>query len=108
MVTQYPHTLKFKTPSTDSVYDQNTGEWSDPVLGDDKELECRAEMNSKGELVPSKDGSQLKYAYTVYMNVDAPVFEFGQMVEVFNSDGLLIKDTVKKFSRGQLNARLWV
>ena len=108
MIIQYPHTLKYLTPSIDSVYNQDTGEWSDEVLGVEKELMCRSEMNSKGELVPSNDGAQLNYSYTVYMEVDAPVFEFGHIIEVINPDGLLIKDTVKKFSRGQLNAMLWV
>ncbi|WP_231489911.1 hypothetical protein [Pedobacter sp. Leaf170] len=109
MVVQYPNDLKYSSSSAESVYDQESGTWSAASPGVEQPfIKCRAEMNDKGRLVASNDGTQLEYSYTVYMTKDCPVFNFGQIVEVHNSDGLLIKSSVKKFSRGQLNARLWV
>lgn len=108
MVNRYPDIIKFKTVPSDSVYDQNTGEWSEPGVSVELELKCRAEMNGTGKTVASNDGESLEYAYTVYLERSVPVFKFGQSVEVFNVDGLLISSSVKKFNRGQFNARLWV
>lgn len=109
MIVQYPHDLKYSSLPGESVYDQESGTWNNGIGGVQQPLlKCRAEMNDKGKLVASNDGVQLEYSYTVYTAKDCPAFMYGQVVEVLDSDGSLIKASVKKFSRGQLNARLWV
>lgn len=105
MVKQYPHTLKITTVSG-SVQDGN-GNWQPgtPIM---VEKVCRAEPNSRNAMVKADDGTQVVFDFTVYMPLPADSIAVGAQVKVYNGDELLGASTVKRFSKGQLNARLWL
>lgn len=104
-VIQYPHRLVLTTVSESSL-DEN-GNWQSGVTAT-KELACRAEPNSKNAYLVVADGKQLYFDYTVYMPLPVDSIAVGAQAEVFNGATILSKTDVKRFSLGQLNARLWL
>ena len=105
MVKQYPHRLVMTT-ATGSVQDGN-GNWVSGSLVT-TEKACRAEPNSRNATVKAEDGTAVQFDFTVYMPLPVDTIVVGSNVEVYNGDELLSTNTVKRFTRGQLNARLWL
>lgn len=105
MIQQYPHTLKITTVSG-STQDGN-GNWQ-PGTPVTVEKPCRAEPNNRNALVKADDGTQVVFDFTVYMPLPVEIIAVGTQVKVYNVDELLGANTVKRFSKGQLNARAWL
>lgn len=107
MVKQYPHTLKL-TVAVTSTQDES-GDW---VVDDDPQSEtikCRAEPSSGNVVIETSDGRVIRPDWVVYMPLPVDCIKEGTALEIIdeNGDSLGI-GTVKRFSRGQLNARIWV
>lgn len=105
MVKQYPHRLVITT-KTGSTQDGN-GNW---LPGTDTTIEkgCRAEPNGRNATVNSADGTAIVYDFNVYLPLPIDNIAVGAIAQVYNGDTLLCKSTVKRFNKGQLNARLWL
>lgn len=105
MVKQYPHRLVITTKSG-STQDGN-GNW---VPGTDTIIEkgCRAEPNGRNATVKAADGTAIVFDYTVYLPLPIDTIVVGSKVDVYSGGELLATNTVKRFTRGQLNARLWL
>jgi hypothetical protein len=105
MIEQYPHTLT-ATISGSSVQDAN-GNWQ--TTGPTTVVTtCRAEPNTGGGKIKSADGTVIDYAWTVFMPLPMEKIPHGTVIEVVHGAEVLLKDAVKRFSRGQLNARIWL
>lgn len=105
MVSQYPHGLVITT-ATGSVQDGN-GNWL-PGSTSTRVKACRAEPNGKNAMIKTVDGTSIVFDFTVYLPLPIDTVAVGSKVEVYNGEELLSQNTVKRFSRGQLNARLWL
>jgi hypothetical protein len=105
MVKQYPHRLVITT-ATGSVQDGN-GNW---VPGSSSTIEktCRAEPNNKNAQVKTADGTAVIFDFTVYLPLPVDSIAVGANVSVYNGIELIGKNTVKRFTKGQLNARVWL
>ncbi|MEN0095898.1 MAG: hypothetical protein AAGB30_10985 [Pedobacter sp.] len=108
MIRQYPDIIFYPSYEGESEYDQASGTWVTSGGPGTSSIGCRAELNSKGEMVLSNDGTELAYTFIVYLPAGSPGFEFGQEVYVVDQSGSKFTGTVKLFKRGQLNARLWL
>jgi hypothetical protein len=106
MVIQYPHTLKvfYSEGSTKDV----KGNWSKPGADTIREGLCRCEPNGSSGFITAADGARIDFAWTVYLPLPQSRIQEGSRVEVWNGEEKLASDTVKRFSQGQLNARLWL
>jgi len=105
MVRQYPHRLVITTKSG-STQDGN-GNWQ-PGTETTTEKICRAEPNSRNATVKAEDGTAIQFDFNVYMPLPVDTIAVGTKIEVYSGDELLSTNTVKRFSKGQLNARLWL
>jgi hypothetical protein len=105
MVRQYPHRLVITTVSG-STQDGN-GNWQ-AVTTSTIEKTCRAEPNNKNAQIKAVDGTAIVFDFTVYMPLPVDIIAVGSKVSLYNGDELLSTNTVKRFSKGQLNARLWL
>lgn len=105
MIRQYPHNLVITTVGA-STQDSN-GNWQ-PGSTTTVEKSCRAEANNRSAQVKSADGTAIIFDYTVYMPLPIDSIAVGSKVSVYSGDELLSTNTVKRFSKGQLNARLWL
>lgn len=104
-VSQYPHTMSYATVS-DS--EQNgDGNWTDGTT-DALETKCRYEPSTKPVFVEAADGQQIRITGMVYMPLPALNIQPGTRVQVFDGVTVLSKETVKRYSAGQLNQRIWL
>jgi hypothetical protein len=102
---QYPHKITFTTVTGSTL--NGSGDWT---AGSETTVtkDCRAEINSKNGLIVTPGGTQIKYDWTVYMAIGSKI-KPGTQVEVKDSNNeVLCKTTVKQFSQGQLNQRIWL
>lgn len=104
-VSQYPHRMVLTTV-TSSTRDGN-GNYV-PGGTSSREMYCRAEPNSKNAYITLADGTALYYDYNVYMPLPVDTVSVGTKAEVFSNNEIMSSASVKRFSRGQLNARLWL
>lgn len=105
MVTQYPHTINVNTAGAST---QNaSGNW---VTGPPTVMmkECRAEPNSSNGKVKSADGTLIDFSWIIYLPLPVDTLAVGSKVIVTSGAETLLTDTIKRFSRGQLNARIWL
>lgn len=106
MVKLYPHTLN-GTITGNAVQDAETGDWIQGAQTSFS-IKCRAESEDAIGFVNEKDGVKIDYSWVVYMTRSVPAIQIGTVVTVSGEGGIFLKDTVKRFSRGQLNARVWL
>ena len=105
MVTQYPHTIKISVVA--DPYQDDDGNWIQGGLSEIHSGECRAEPNGKGDVIRGNDGSELSFAFNVFMpklDKDIPA---NAEVEI-NIENKLVTGQVKRHHPGQLNSRIWV
>lgn len=106
MIQQYPHTVKL-TATSGSTQDSN-GDWTGGTPSVTI-LKGRAEVNTKNAFITDANGTLIRYDWTVYIPLPPGIVALGTMVEVKDdNDKVLCKSTVKQFSAGQLNQRLWL
>jgi hypothetical protein len=106
MVVQYPHKLVL-TSVGNSSQDGN-GNW---IAGSPSSLEiiCRAEANDKGRSIQTGDGIQIIYAWLIYAPIPIADIVHGTKVVIQDeNDNQIGGGDVKRFSKGQLNARIWL
>jgi hypothetical protein len=105
MVTIYPHTVTIRSVG-DSTQDGdgNFEPGSDSSFG----FKGRFETNSKSNILTAADGKQIVYSGIVYGKYSTPNIAIGADIEVANDNGPIAKGKVLQFSRGQLNARIWI
>jgi hypothetical protein len=105
VVKQYPHTLKLTTIGSGTQ--DSEGNW---IPGGSTEVEkpCRFETNDRGAIVATDDGAEIVYDGIIYLPLPADQIAPGTTVQVLDGVTVLSNRTVKKFSRGQLNARIWL
>mgnify|MGYP003512555468 FL=1 len=105
MVTQYPHTITVKTSY--EAAKNGSGNW---VPGGEitQQLTGRFEPNSGNGFVTAADGQKINYDGIVYLPLPQATLAPGAKVEVKNGAEVLLKSTIKRFSAGQLNARVWL
>jgi hypothetical protein len=101
----------------DGVYRQTVAEWRLVSMG-------RDETNGKGSEVSTADGETIKFAATVYLPLSCkhisegtPVvistrqltdIELSQAKELMSDGTVTIVSQCYRFSRGQLNVRMWI
>ena len=108
---QHPHILKFSTGNAvTEPYQDEQGDWVIPSPGEVEitDVKCRAQENIKEEKVMGQDGTKLEFAYMVFMPANCPEIVEGATIEIFKDGNSFYKGDVRRFFRGQLNARLWV
>lgn len=104
MVKQYPHTVIVRTLAADSVQDAN-GNWQDAAPAETTS-DCRFETNSKNLFIKAQDGTQIVYDGIVYGQFGPA--EPGAEVEVKDGDVTIAKGSVKQYSKGTFNNRIWL
>jgi len=105
MVVQYPHIMTVTT--INGVGRDENGDYLGPNGSSSMTLNCRAESSDSDGFISGVDGEKIKFNWIVYMNRDAPTMQIGALVSILVS-GILINETIKRFSRGQLNCRVWL
>lgn len=109
MINQYPHILKFDLITAGEPYIDENG---DTVIPNGTtatiEVKCRFEPNQKGETIPTNDGLQLNYGWIVYLPLPQLDIPEGITIKGFDKEKQIASGNVKRFSKGQLNARAWV
>lgn len=109
MISQYPHILKFDiVTGGGEESDENGDTLIVPGATTTIEVKCRFEPNADGQVIVSADGAKLEFGWIVYMPLDQNSVESGTVIRGYNGEDLIAEGAVKRFSEGQLNARLWV
>ncbi len=105
MLTQYIHTISL-TNHADSTSDGN-GNYT-PGGTTTVEKVCRAEPSGGSGYIKTADGQAINYNWIVYMPLPQDKIKEGTLVTVMDGEEVIASDNVLRFSRGQLNARLWL
>jgi hypothetical protein len=111
MIIRYPHTLVYTVlpAGPDEPQQDGNGNWIPVEIGGEEvRFECRAEPNGSGRKLPAEDGNSIVYGWTIYADRDTKFIKYGTSVEVFNGITSVAKGTVKMFSPGQMNVRIYV
>src|SRR5690348_9137036 len=106
MVTQYPHTITITSVSGNDK--DISGNWQKGSAST-FQYSGRFETNSGSNFLTAADGRQVQYSGIIYSSYATPNINIGASVEVVDeSGGPKAKGKVIQFSRGQLNARVWI
>lgn len=106
MVKQYPYT-GIATHAAESVKN-DSGNWvggSDSVI---LETPCRVEPAKANQYLEGTDGKRITLTSVVYMPIPSLDLKPGTLFEVRDGETVIVKETIKQYSRGQLNARVWL
>lgn len=72
-------------------------------------FKCRQEPAGRGGFITASDGTQIAFSSNVYADKRTEIVPVGAQISVIDKDANeTVSGTVKRFSRGQLNCRLWV
>jgi hypothetical protein len=109
MVKQYPHIIRIQLPSGNATKNAS-GDWDQPVGAAPApvELPCRIETRSSVGYVKTSDGKMTEFQAIGYMPLPVPDIMVDRAIVILEGDATLFTSTVKHFSRGQLNARVWM
>lgn len=106
-VIQYPYNLEVQT-KTESVFDENTGEWS---VGEETWVfhsKCRDE-GGNGSRITTQDGEVYAYGSLIQLPKGTDGIRGGDHVRVTDSEGnVRVQGRTQKFSKDQLHSRLWL
>lgn len=103
---QYPHRMVI-TLVSDSAQDAQ-GNWIQGSMTVTERI-CRAEPSSSGRYLNGADGEKIYFDFILYMPLPADTIPPGAEIQVYNADDeLMVNGNLKRFNRGQLNARAWV
>lgn len=106
MVIQYPNIGKAYLPAASSQ--DGNGDWVRGAETLQFETSCRVEPASSNQFITQADGRQITFTSIVYMPAPAADIKPGAFFEVWRGSVLIVREPVKQFSRGQLNARVWL
>ncbi len=105
MVIQYPHVL---TVTVSGVATKNVnGDWIKQPATTSAGMPCRAEPQNGNGLIKGADGNEVNFSWIIYLPLSTINIPQGATVEVYEGGLLKCKEVVQRFSRGQLNARVW-
>jgi hypothetical protein len=107
MVTQYPHKITINVMPLLAAQDGD-GNWvsAAPIP---TEMPCRAEPNAKGSFIIGPDGTQVYFAWMIYMPTPASDIALGTKVTILDeNDNQKGGGEVKRYNRGQLNSMIWL
>lgn len=104
MVKQYPHTIEVTTVSGSTKVN---GNW---VAGTEETIQTtgRYEPASGNGVVLTDDGDKVNYDGIVYLPLPQQTLAPGAKVVVKSGAEVLCTGNIKRFSAGQLNARIWL
>lgn len=102
---QYPHKL-IATIATSATQDAD-GNWV-PGSTESREIECRSEPNGAGRMIQLVDGSSVVYSSMVYMPRGTEPLPDQTAVSITWDGALVSSGKVLRFSKGQLNSRIWL
>lgn len=118
MFTLRPHTIQRFTQA-EPGHEAPNGDWipgTDPVPVDP--IPCRFEDNRIAEVIvlPNGDGSLVQYSYAIYLDPGNAPFRYGETVRLFDCKAeewtsetpKIAEMTIRGYSRGQLNMRIWL
>lgn len=103
---QYPHSLIAVVMEDEAERDEN-GDWI-PSNSSLISQACRAEPNGKGGFLTAADGKVIHYEWIIYMPIPDTELKPGTPVTVEWNGDEFAKGIVKRYSRGQFNARVWL
>jgi len=105
MITQYPHTISLT--STVAGSKDGSGNW---VAGSSTTVNKsgRYEPQRGDGTVQAADGTRINYDGIIYLPLPMDPVAPGTPVIVKQGATVLLKNTVKRFNAGQLNARIWL
>lgn len=108
MVKKRPHSLSFQRIPNGSR-DVN-GDWIVPENEEQPKLiKCKAVANGNGRAINTQDGISVVYSWTIYLDKNVEVFNYGDSVKLLNDKSeVLGEGTVKMFQRSQFNSKIWV
>lgn len=107
MVKQYPHTLTV-TKVNETTRDEN-GDYLQADVGQTITSVCRAEAEKGSDgFIIGADGTTIKFSWIVYMPLGVSGMVVGSKVTVDQDGETIVTDTVKRYSKGQLNVRIWL
>ena len=106
MIIQYPNIGKAVLPG-DSVKDAD-GNWIEGLGVVQLETVCRAEPAKGTSYVAGIGGDLIVYSCIVYMPIPGEEIKPGTLFEVWDGERKIVRTDVKQFSKGQLNARVWL
>ncbi len=106
MVAQYPDYVIIKVQV--GSYQGQDGTWNPGGVLDFRENGRFEVIGIQDAYVTGEDGRQVRVKGIIYLPKGERVFPVGASLEVIRGGESILKDTAKKFYRGQLNRRLWV
>lgn len=106
MVKQYPYILKVYKEQ-EATFDQSTAEWTQGVAEWIEWGKCRDEVSSGGKIT-LQDGEQYSFSAVVYCPKHIKEINKGAIIQVWNNGDLRLQGEVKRFSKDQLHARIWL
>ena len=90
------------------VQDENL-DWETPEGGPSSFSSiCRAEPSGKGDTIRGVDGTEIYFAFVVYMPLTETVLKTEADVTLTLAAGDVYTGKLKRQSNGQFNTRLWV
>lgn len=108
MVTQYPYQL-LVSEMPESNYDETNGDWNTEDANFVPYGECRDEGNGSGRKVVTTDGELYVYFWVIYCPLSVQEMKKGSLIRVVDDKGnIRAEKRMVKFSRGQLNCRIWL
>lgn len=105
MVKQYPYAGK-AIVTGDSV--KVGSSWIEAEPTTILETKCRVEPARSSQYLQGQDGKSITYNSIVYMPIPSVDLKPGTLFEVWDGEKLIVREMVKQYSRGQLNARVWL
>ena len=106
MVIQYNHTGIINLPGS-SVQGAD-GNWPEGVSEVQFETVCRAEPSKGNSYIIGQGGKRIEFSCIVYMPIPEQEIKPGTLFEVWDGERQIVNTDVKQFSKGQLNARVWL
>lgn len=107
VISQYPDNIEV-TKIPEYLQDEDTGNFEPVGEGEIFTSECRAEPAGSNPVIKGADGSDIVYAWIVYMPQTTEVLTFGDTVKITKADGSVYEGSLKRQYNGQFNTRIWV
>lgn len=73
-----------------------------------QEFAGRFELNTKGAFIIGDNGKRIEHTGVFYAPLNIGSVPLGATAKVLKHDGGAFEAVVQQFSRGQLNARIWL
>lgn len=105
-IIQYPYRLKVLVQS-EAAFDQSTAEWMQGSAEWIEWSKCRDEI-SNATILAKEDGEYYTYSAIIYCPKSIKKIGKGAKIQVWSGEEIRLEGEVKRFSKDQLNARIWL